>query len=82
MIDLKNFSEKEANGNAVLVRITEDDFAVSYKKYDPDTGEQLADEVIGGNTKELLDRKEELEKEIAEINGFLKKFSLLESQNE
>ena len=80
-IDLKNFTEKESKGLATLVRITEDAFAVSYKKYDQNTGEELPEEVIGGNIKEVTDKKVELQAEVAECDAFIKKFNALEPQN-
>jgi len=81
-IDLKNFTEKEKSGLATLVRITEDALALSYKKYDRDTGEELSEEVIGGNIKEVTDKKAQLQAEIDECDAFIKKFNALEPQNE
>jgi|GEM_PF-2867525 len=81
MLDLHNFAEKEKAGLATLVRITEDALALSYKKYDPTTGEELPEEVIGGNIKEVTDKKEQLQAEIAECDAFIKKFNALEPQN-
>lgn len=81
MIDIKDFTEKETSGLVTLVRITEDTFAVSIKKFSAETGEELAKEVIGGNLKELTDRKVELQKELDEVNSFIKKLEVLVPQN-
>ena len=81
-IDLTNFTDKEKAGLATLTRITEDAFAVAFKKFDASTGEELSEEVMGGNTKELTDKKAELQGQIDQIDAFLKKFDALEPQNE
>jgi hypothetical protein len=81
MIDLKNFNEKEEAGLMTLVRVTEDALAISTKKFDPTTGEELAEEVVGGNIKEYQDKKAELQVQIDEIDAFVAKFEALEPQN-
>jgi len=80
MIDIKDFTEKETLGLNSLVRITDDALAVSTKKFDSSTGEELPEEVIGGNIKEYTDKKGELLKQIAEIDAFVKKFNALVPQ--
>jgi len=80
MLDLKDFTEKETLGLNSLVRITDDALAVSTKKFDSSTGEELPEEVIGGNIKEYTDKKAELLAEIAEIDAFIKKFNTLVPQ--
>ena len=80
MINLKDFTEKEAKGLVTLVRITEDALAVSTKKFDSSIGKELPKEVIGGNIKEYIDKKAELLAEIAEIDSFVKKFNALVPQ--
>ena len=80
MIDIKDFIEKEILGLNSLVRITDDALAVSTKKFDSSTGEELPEEVIGGNIKEYTDKKAELLKQIAEIDAFVKKFNALVPQ--
>jgi hypothetical protein len=82
MIDLTNFTDKEEAGLATLTRITEDALAVSTKRFDPTTGEELTEEVVGGNIKEYTDKKAELEAQIAEIDAFIAKFEALTPQNE
>ena len=81
MINLTDFSTKEAQNLVTLVRITEDALAVSTKKFDSETGIELSEEVQGGNIKEYTDRKAVLEAEIAEIEAFIAKFGLLKPQN-
>ena len=80
MIDIKDFTEKETLGLNSLVRITDDALAVSTKKFDSSTGEELPEEVIGGNIKEYTDKKGELLKQITEIDAFVKKFNALVPQ--
>jgi len=81
MINLKDFTEKEAKGLVTLTRITEDALAVSTKKFDPETGLELAEEVVGGNIKEYKDKVVELQAEIKEIEAFIAKFEALKPQN-
>lgn len=81
MIDLKAFTDNETAGLVTLVRITEDALAVSTKKFDPATGEELSEEVTGGNISEYVERKEKLLAEIAEIDAFIAKFTTLKAQN-
>ena len=80
MINLTDFTEKETKGLVALVRVTTDALAVSTKKFNPETGEELSEEVIGGNIKEYTDKKAELLKQIAEIDSFVKKFNALVPQ--
>ena len=81
MISIKDFTEKEAKGLVTLTRITEDALAVSTKKFDPETGLELAEEVVGGNIKEYKDKVVELQAEIKEIEAFIAKFEALKPQN-
>ena len=80
-MDLTNFTEKETSGLATLVRITKDAFAISYKKFSSDSGVALAEEVIGGNIKELTNRKAALQKEMDEVDAFIAKFNSLVAQD-
>lgn len=48
-----------------------DSYAVAYKKFSESTGEDLSDEVVGINMKELTDKKTALQAEIAEIDAFI-----------
>ena len=79
MIDLTKYSEQVADG---LVSVTKTDsevatYAVATKRFDPDTGEQLADEVVGVSLKELEDKKADLEKQLVELNAFIAETKLL-----
>jgi len=81
MISIKDFTEKETAGLVKLVRITTDTLAVSTKKFSPETGEILPEEVVGGNIKEYKDKVVELKAEIKEIEAFIAKFEALKPQN-
>lgn len=81
MLDLKDFSDKEAKGLVTLVRVTEDALAISTKKFDATTGVELPEEVVGGNIKEYQDKKAELQAQIKDIDAFIVKFNALTPQN-
>ena len=70
MIDLKNYQELKEK-NAVSLVKAGDSFAVAYKKFDVNTGEDKPDEVLGVNMPELLEKKEALQAEITEIDLFI-----------
>ena len=70
MIDLKKYSEQKVAGLVEIVAAG-DSFAVATKKFSPETGADLPDEVIGVNMQELLQKKTELEDEISQINSFI-----------
>jgi hypothetical protein len=82
MIDLKTFNIQEAKGLVTLIRITDDALAVSTKKFDSATGEELPEEVTGGNIQEYKDEKARLGDQIDLIDAFVAKFDALEPQNE
>ena len=67
MIDIKNY-EKLKLKNAVSLVKAGDSYAAAYKKFDVNTGDNLPDEVLGLERQELLDRKQVLQDEIAEID--------------
>ena len=77
MIDLKNYNEKNLAGLVTISKITADTFAVATKRFNAENGVELPREVIGGNVKELTDKKVELQAQIVEIDTFLKGFNLL-----
>ena len=70
MFDLKNYQAKKAKGLVSVVKAG-DAYAVATKKFDPETGVDLPDEVVGVNVKEPEDRKATLLAEIKEIDAFL-----------
>ena len=72
MINLKRFTELEAKGAAEVVKAG-NSYAVSYKKFDPETGEALSNEVYGVNLTDLLMEKKYLQFQIAEIDRFIAK---------
>ena len=81
MINLQDFTNKEKQGLVSLVRITEDALAISSKKFDPTTGEELAEEVVGGNISEYKEKVLQLKAEIKDIEAFIVKFEALKPQN-
>ena len=81
MINLKDFTEKEAKGLVTLTRIIDNALAISSKKFDASTGKELPEEVVGGNIKEYKDKVVELKAEIKEIEAFIAKFEALKPQN-
>lgn len=81
MQDIKDFTDRELKGLVTLTRITEDALAISTKKFNPETSEELPMEVVGGSIQEYKDRAIELQAEIDEINAFVAKCELLKVQN-
>ena len=69
-IDLKDYQEKKEKGLVALVKAG-DSYATAVKKFDPETGADLPDEVLGVDMQELTDKKEALQAEIAEIDAFI-----------
>ena len=72
MINLKRFTELEAKGAAEVVKAG-NSYAVSYKKFDPETGEARPNEVYGVDLDGLLAERDRLEFQIAEIDSFIAK---------
>ncbi len=70
MIDIKGYFDKKTRGLCVLVKAG-DAYALSTKKFNSETGEDLSDEVVGVNLQELLDKKDSLKSEIADIDTFI-----------
>ena len=70
MIDIKNYKELKEK-NAVSLVKAGDAYAVAYKRFCPETGADLPDEVLGVNMTELTDKKEALQAEIVEIDTFI-----------
>jgi len=81
MQGIKSFTEKEIAGLATLVRITDDSIAFSTKRFDQNTGQELAEEVAGGNIKEYKDEVAKLQSQINELNAFIAKAEALVPQN-
>lgn len=81
MQDIKSFTEKEAAGLVTLVRITDDSVAFCTKRFDQDTGQELVEEVTGGNIKEYKNEMARLQAQINELNAFIAKAEALVPQN-
>lgn len=70
MFDLNNYSEKKIK-NLIGIFKNGNTFIVAIKKFNPDTGETLPDEITTLNIDELVKRREELSNMIAQIDAFL-----------
>ena len=70
MINLKDYKDKKEKGLVTLVKAG-DAYATAVKKFDPETGAILPDEVVGVNMVELTDKKTALLAKIAEIDAFI-----------
>lgn len=69
MIDIKNYNILKLKKVISLVK-TGTSYAVSYKKFDPSTGEVLPSEVLEVKMKEIDDKIVSLQIEIDELNAF------------
>ena len=67
MADIKKYIEKKPKGLAVIAKIG-DAYAISTKKFDSETGEALDPNVEAIDIGELETKKNELQKEIADID--------------
>lgn len=70
MLNIKKYQEKKEAGLVSLVKAG-DSYAVATKKFDPENGADLPDEVEGVHMKELIDKKSSLQEEIIEIDAFI-----------
>jgi hypothetical protein len=75
-MDYKNYLEKKESGNASLVKIN-NNFALSFKKYSPETGEEETPDIRALSKKELEDEKQRLTDEIAGIDSVIKEMDSL-----
>lgn len=69
-MDIKNYIRKKASGLVVLAKVG-GGFAVSYKKFNPETGEALNDDIVSVNVDELNKEKTELLNQIADVDAIL-----------
>lgn len=69
MIDTKNYSELKLKMAVSIVKAGTA-YAVSYKKFDPNTGEIKPSEVLGVNMKEIDDKVSALQAQIDELKAF------------
>ncbi|MBM2817029.1 MAG: hypothetical protein HW421_3791 [Ignavibacteria bacterium] len=81
MIDLKKYYDAKDKNLSSLTRLTENNFAVSTKKFSPVDGNELPEEVEGGNIDEINARRTVLNEEIEMIDDFLEEFNDLEALN-
>lgn len=69
-INIKKYQEKKEAGLVSLVKAG-DSYAMATKKFDPEDGADLPDEVEGVHMKELTDKKSSLQEEIIDIDAFI-----------
>lgn len=69
-MDYKNYVDKKAKGLITLSKVG-DAFAVSTKKFNPETGDEMAPEVLGVSVTEAQTAKESLQAQIADIDTFI-----------
>tara|TARA_R110000868_G_scaffold25972_5_gene100625 strand:+ start:92 stop:319 length:228 start_codon:yes stop_codon:yes gene_type:complete len=67
-MDYKIYIEKKAKGLAGILKIN-GSYAVSYKKFDPETGAELTAEVQAFTIKDLTDKQLDLQTEIDSIQA-------------
>ena len=70
MIDLKMYNDKKTKGLVTLAKIG-DAYAVSYKQFDPETGEELTPVVTSIDLDEVNQQKSDLTDQIIQIDSFL-----------
>ena len=80
MVDVKKYIEKKEKGLNSIAKIG-DAYAISSKKFDPETGEALEPEVVSVSIKELTENKEELQKEILDIDTLKTDLEALDTQD-
>ena len=69
-MDVVRYLEKKLKGGVTLASVG-DSFALEYKKYDSDTGAEIAPEVIAIDRNELLAEKTRLQAQIADIDAVI-----------
>ena len=70
MIDIKKYIEKKDKGLISIAKIG-DAFAISQKKFDPESGEEVEPEVQGFNIKDLEIMKKDLEQNLVDVGAFI-----------
>lgn len=71
MIDLKNYQELKLKNAVSILKTDGGTYAVAYSKFNEATGDKLPDEVFAVDMDELKKKKEDLQKEITEIDNFI-----------
>lgn len=79
MINLKDYQDKKKQSLVFSIKAGKD-YAITTKKFNPDTGADLPDEVIGVKMIELIDKKKALQDEIAEIDAFIADCNALDTK--
>jgi signal recognition particle receptor subunit beta len=77
MVNIEDFNQKKVKGLVRILETTEDNIIVAYKQFDLEKAkegevEELPEEVSIQSIQELKDQKESLQKQIDEIDSFLK----------
>ena len=75
MLDLNKFFELQTKNKASTTKIDDDNFFITTKKFNPDTGEELASEVVGYKFSELTEKKQANLAENDLIDEFLALFN-------
>ena len=80
MIDIKTYTDQKTAGLATLVKtdtVEAPSFTLVKKNWNPDTGEQALDTFTTVTLKELTEKKADLERQLVELNAFIKETELL-----
>ena len=76
MIDIKNYIEQKEKELASIAKIG-NDFAISIRRFNPETGEEVDPLVEGFKLKQVEDLKIGLQKAIANIEVFIEDINAL-----
>lgn len=82
MIDIKKYNLQKAQGLTTLRRITNESFALASKKFNPEDGSELPEDVLGFKLSEVKTGQEKLQTQIDEISAFIEELEGLEPENE
>lgn len=75
-MDYKNYLEKQAIGNAEIIKAG-GGHAIAVKKFDADTGEAIAPEITALDLEKLNEEKVELQSKIADIDAIINEINKL-----
>ena len=67
MLDIKNYLDKKTSGLAIIAAIG-DAYAIAVKKFDPNTGDALPDDVQAINLDDLNNQVADLQSQIDDLN--------------
>jgi hypothetical protein len=68
--NLTEYADKKANGWITIQKIDANDFAIGTKRFDPNSGVELPQEVLGVNLAEVDKKIAELQAQIDELTAF------------